>query len=270
MSTFQQQPMHIHFNDSYHQGESVIHRLDPRTKILIAVGFILTVSLTPVGLFDLYLALFVMVMAVAVGSGIGAGLVLKRAFVALPFALAAVALPFTMPGEVIAVVPIFGGIDVTLEGTVRALSIMVKSWISVQAAIVLITLTPFHDLLWGLGELHVPRPIIAIVSFMYRYLFVLSDEVLRLLRARASRAAAMPGVRSGGPLLWRGKVAGYMAGGLMLRSFDRSERIYNAMAARGYDGEIRSFTQRHFHTADFVAGGIAGVVLVSILLLAYR
>ena len=79
-------------------------------------------------------------------------------------------------------------------------------------AILLVTVTPFSDLLWGLRALHVPQPLIAIVGFMYRYLFVLADEVLRMVRARAARSATAPGRRSGGSLWWRGKVAGRMVG----------------------------------------------------------
>ncbi|MBM3126958.1 MAG: hypothetical protein FJZ87_18130, partial [Chloroflexi bacterium] len=66
--------------------------------------------------------------------------------------------------------------------------------------------------------------------------FVLSDEVLRLLRARDSRSAVVQGARSGGSVVWRARVAGNMTGQLFLRSFERSDRIYNAMIARGYSG----------------------------------
>ena len=77
---------------------------------------------------------------------------------------------------------------------------------------------------------------------MWRYLFVLVDEVLRLMRAREARSGHPVEPRRrriGGSLAWRARVTGGMAGNLMLRSFDRSERIYAAMASRGYDGEVR-------------------------------
>jgi cobalt/nickel transport system permease protein len=80
---------------------------------------------------------------------------------------------------------------------------------------------------------------VTIIGFMYRYLFVLADESIRLLRARAARSAHGPG-RSGGGLVWRGRVAGGMVGNLMLRAFERSERVYDAMVARGYKGEVLS------------------------------
>jgi cobalt/nickel transport system permease protein len=252
--------VHIHLADQYRPGESPVHALDPRAKVLAAVLFILTASLAPAGAFAAYAALLAFVLAAAAGSGVGPGYVLRRSLIAVPFALAAAALPFTVPGRPLWVLPIFGGLEVSVEGTVRFASILVKSWLSVQMAALLVAVTPFPDLLWGLRALRIPRPLIGIISFMYRYLFVLSDEVLRMTRARAARSAMADGRQSGGRLLWRGKVAGQMAGSLMLRSFERSERIYQAMAARGYRGEIKSLGHFHFGRRD-------GLVLAGCLIL---
>ena len=90
--------------------------------------------------------------------------------------------------------------------------------------------------------LQVPRLLVAVFGLMWRYLFVLVDEALRLIRARAARSGISdPALRSGGTLAWRARVTGGMAGSLFLRAFERSDRIYAAMAARGYDGEVRAF-----------------------------
>jgi cobalt/nickel transport system permease protein len=241
--------MFVQPDDRYVHRDSAIHALDPRTKLLVALGLILAVSLLPFGRWAHYAVIWFLVMAVSLVAKIGPGPVLRRSFVALPFALAALALPFTVPGEVIGHLPLLN-LPITQEGVVRAGSIVVKSWVSVQIAIVLILVTPLPDLLWALRNLRVPEPLVAIASFMYRYLFVLADEAGRLLRARASRSAARQGLRSGNSIFWRGRVAGYMVGSLMLRSFERSERIYHAMAARGYAGELMSFAQHRFTILD--------------------
>jgi len=259
--------MHIHLDDQYHAGESFIHHLDPRTKVILALLFILTVSLTPFGAFVGYLALFALLMAITLFAHVSPSYLLKRSLVALPFALAAVTLPFTVPGEVIATIPIFGGLTISQEGTVRFISILIRSWLSVQMAIILVTVTPFPALLWALRALHLPAPLIAIVSLMYRYLFVLFDEATRLLRARSARSAAADGLRGGGSLIWRGQVAGRMAGSLMLRSFERSERIYNAMLARGYKGQLLSVAHSHLQPRDFTVGAVTTLLLLTILFL---
>jgi cobalt/nickel transport system permease protein len=230
----------VHFDlaDHYQRGFSRIHRLDPRVKVIGAFLFILAAALLPFGAWLPYLLLFAATLFVAQLSGLGPSYALKRSVVALPFALAAVTLPFTVPGETLAQL---GTVTVSVEGTVRFVSILLKSWVSVQIAILLGVTTAFPDFLWALRELRVPRPLVSIISFMYRYLFVLADESLRLRRAREARSATGAG-RTGGSLLWRGQVAGGLVGNLAVRAFERSERIYNAMLARGFRGELLTLT----------------------------
>lgn len=224
---------HFHFAEQG-QGVSIIHRLDPRIKIVGAVLLILVSTILPAGSWGAYLLLWAATLVVARLSQLGLWYAFKRSFVALPFALAAITLPFTIPGPTLFQ---WGGLSISLEGTIRLASIVVKSWVSIQMAILLTTTTPFQDLLWALRELKIPRPLVSIIAFMYRYLFVLADETTRLLRARAARSAAGSG-KSGGSIVWRAQVAGGLVGNLMLRAFERSERIYDAMVARGFKGEL--------------------------------
>ena len=232
--------LHLDLADHYRSGSSRIHRLDPRVKIGGVLVFILIVSvLDPLrhGSWLSLALLFVATLLVSKAAGLGAGYAFKRSYLALPFVLGAAALPFTVRGTVLAEV---GGWEISREGTIWLLGIFAKSWVSVQIAILLSVLTPFPDMLWALRSMRVPKPLLSIVAFMYRYLFVLLDEALRLRRARAARCA-VGAQRAGGGLLWRGRVAGGLVGNLMLRSFERSERIYNAMLARSYTGELLTF-----------------------------
>lgn len=229
--------LHIDLADQHQHGSSLIHRLDPRIKLAGTLLFIITATVLPAGAWLPYALLFVLSLAVAQRTGLGVTFALRRSFVALPFALAAITLPFTVPGQPLAQ---WGPLTISAEGTVRFASILIKSWLSVQMAILMTYTTAFPDLLWGMRSLRLPAALVAIVSFMYRYLFVLADEALRLTRARAARSGAgAGGQRAGGGVLWRGKVAGGMVGNLALRAFERSERIHDAMAARGYQGEMR-------------------------------
>jgi cobalt/nickel transport system permease protein len=106
--------------------------------------------------------------------------------------------------------------------------------------------------------------LVSIIAFMYRYLFVLVDEVERLLRARTSRSARLPGVRGGGGLAWRAGVTGHMAGQLLIRSLDRSDRVFQAMQARGYRGELLTITPHTMRLRDW---GFLGVSLVAVIML---
>jgi cobalt/nickel transport system permease protein len=85
----------------------------------------------------------------------------------------------------------------------------------------------------ALGRLYVPRAFVTQLAFMYRYLWVLSDEMMHLRMARAARDGGF------GPWRLRMHSRTGLVGVLFLRTFDRAERIYWAMAARGFDGRIR-------------------------------
>jgi len=139
----------------------------------------------------------------------------------------------------------------------------------VQMAILLVATTPFPDLIHAFEHLRVPRVLTTIVAFLYRYLFVLTDEVYRLLRARESRSAGLPGLKRGGRLAWRAKVAGSMAGQLFLRSYERSDRIYNAMLARGYAGHIRTLNPHVMTSTDWLILGSAVISLLFIQLIGW-
>jgi cobalt/nickel transport system permease protein len=151
----------------------------------------------------------------------------------------------------------------------RFVSILIRSWLSVQMAILLVAVTRFPDLIHALEHLRVPAILTTIIAFLYRYLFVLTDEVLRLIRARESRSAASAGNRFGGGVLWRAKVAGNMAGQLFLRSYERSDRIYNAMVARGYAGHLYTLNPHEMKSSDYFATAFA-IALIFILQLVGR
>ncbi len=261
--------MHVHFIDPYQPRNSPVHRLDPRIKLVLAVAFILANTLVPTGAWPVYIILFASILCVELISDLGVGYVLKRSSLAIPFVLAALPLVFTVQGQ-----PLFdfslGAWKVTasLPGMERFISITLKSWISVQAAIVLASSTSFPDLLSAMRALHVPRLMVAIFGLMWRYLFVLADEAGRLLRARWARSGQSqePGMKSGGGLAWRARVTGNMAGSLFLRAFERSDRIYMAMVSRGYDGEVRNMPSQAILPSHW-AMLIGGLCLLAVLLL---
>ncbi|MBN1311761.1 MAG: cobalt ECF transporter T component CbiQ [Anaerolineae bacterium] len=249
--------MHFHIVDAYQETDSLLHRTDARVKVMLAFVMILLIALTPMGAFGAYVGFFAIAMAGVVVARVDPLTVLKRSLVALPFAGAAVSLIFTMPGPSLGTVPLLGW-SLSAAGVIRFASIVFKSFISVQFAVLMMLTTHFADVLWALSALHVPRVLVVIFSFMYRYLFVLADEALRLTRARDSRSAAIGGSPAAGrSIVFRAQTTGRMIGNLFLRSFDRSERVYQAMAARGYRGEIRQLDTPPLVLRDVAVGIIA-------------
>ncbi len=223
------------------------------------------ISLLPMGSGLAMLIIWLVLVASSATAGLGPFRLSRSAVVALPFALAAFPLIFTVQEQIITTVAL-GPLNPTIsaEGLRRFLTIMTGSWLSVQVALLLAFTTPFHDLVDALRELRVPRIIIAIISFMYRYLAVLTDEGARMLRARDARSAAGDG-SPGGSIRWRAAVTGRMVGSLFLRAYERSERIYAAMQARGFEGEFR-----HLRTRALARTEIAWLAAILALLTAYE
>lgn len=249
--------------------ESPIHAADARLKFVLTLAAILSLALLPMGAFAAMAIAFAALALASASAHLGPFRLARGAFIALPFLIAAVPLIFLREGDPLAVWRL-GPLELTVHGEgLRAFAtIATKSWLSVQAALLLTYTTPFHELVDALRKLRVPEVMVAIIGFMYRYLAVLADEVGRLLRARAARSGAMPGMRSGGTLGWRARVTGGMVGTLFLHSYERSERIYAAMQARGFTGTFRHFhgrplTGREWATAALVATGLIGFQLAA-------
>lgn len=247
--------------ERYEPGSGFLYTLDARVKPVMTIALILGILLTPDRAFPAYPLLWAVLGCLATASHISVGRLARLGGLALPFVLASVTLPFTVPGQLVAN---FYGLTVSDAGLVRFISILLKSWLSVQAALLLTLTTPVPDLLWALGRLHVPPTLVSITGFMYRYLFTLSDEAQRLIRARAARSGALPGSKSGGSLRWRVQTAGGMVGNLFLRSYERSERVYNAMVARGYTGQIRTLNAPPVSRAALAFGALPVSVVVLI------
>jgi len=245
---------------------SPVHALDARVKVLMTLGYILTLAFLPHGEWAALAGLAGLLWWGDWQARIGLGLVIRRAFVALPFALVAVSLVFARPGA-----PLF---DLTIgpwqltasdAGLIAFISVVIKSWLSVQAALMLIATTQVVDVFLALRAFRLPTVLVAVMAFAYRYLFVLIDEASRMLRARECRSAAHHGRRGGGSIGWRAAVVGQMVGTLFLRSYERSERIYVAMLSRGYRGEVRTLDTQLLDSRD--RGTLIGVLATLALII---
>ncbi len=223
----------------YQSIQSPIHQLHARVKIVFTLFFILAVNLLPQHAWIGFFLFFLLIISILVLSKLRLKTVLKRSLLAIPFLLSAIPLIFWGPEPVMHCN--IGGlihIPISIAGAERCLSIMIKAWISILAAILLTGTTDSHALFSGFRQLKVPAILIAIVELMWRYLYVMVDEVTRLIRARNSRSTVVNhGHHAGGSVFWRARVTGNMAGSLFLRSIERSERVYAAMLSRGYNGE---------------------------------
>jgi cobalt/nickel transport system permease protein len=251
----------------YQAQRTPLHHLDPRVKVMLTVLIIFSNILLPDGAWLGLILTWTFLLLSAQLSRVGIGFLLSRSLIVLPFALAAATILISTPGDPLWELP-WPQVTITTAGLIRFSTIMLRSWISVQAAILLSATTPFPDLIHALRHLKLPSVLVSTISFMYRYLFVLIGEAHRLLRARASRSAAGPDGRKRS-LSWSARTAGSMVGQLFLRSVERSERIYQAMQVRGYRGQLLTLNPHRMKPRDWMILSSVTVFLLLIQVLTY-
>jgi cobalt/nickel transport system permease protein len=262
--------MHVDVFDQFQFTESRVHLLDPRVKVVVTVGFILSNAILPDGSWLAFALAWLFILLVNDLANLGLGFSLKRSIIILPFVLVAASAIFSPQGQPLAVWDLgFITLVPTDVGLIRFASILVRSWLSVQMAILLVATTQFPDLIHALEHLKLPRTLTTIIAFLFRYLFILTNEVYRILRAREARSARLPSIRGGGSLGWRIKMTGSMAGQLFTRSYERSDRIYQAMISRGYAGHIRTLNPHQIQSQDRLILGISAGVLALIQLVGW-
>jgi cobalt/nickel transport system permease protein len=213
--------------------------------------------LTPPSNWRVFAFYFAIIAFMLAFSRLPAAYVLKRSLVILPFVLLiAIFIPFFKEGEVVGSYNIWlWQISITYNGLLILANVVVKSWLCILALILLSSTTRLDDLLKGLKQLRMPQVMILILSFMYRYIFVLVDEAMRIQQARDSRSF-------GGRWLHHLKTIGHIVGTLFIRSYERGERIYAAMLARGFDGQVRTLHKLSFKPVDAYFVAAFGLVLV--------
>lgn len=256
--------------DRYLHIDSPLHRLDPRIKIVVMVVFVIATLLLPDGAWPGFVLSWLCIWLASRLAGLAYWVVFRRSLIIVPFLLTALTLLFNTPGDIL-ISWTTGSITATITdaGLVRFTSVISRGWLAIQAAILLTAVTQFPDLIHGLNHLRIPAVLVNIISFMYRYLFVLADEAQRMMRARQARSARQPGTGThGGSFAWRAKVTGHMVGQLFSRSLDRSDRVYQAMLARGYKGRLLTMTPHAMTQTDWTAGLLALLVILAIQIIA--
>ena len=220
--------LHVH-------GHSVVHRAPAHLKVLALLAFVVLVVATPAGWWAAY-AGYLAVLVVVVGvSRVPPTYLLKRVAVEVPFVVFALLLPFAAQGPRTDVL----GVAVSSSGLQAGALLLVRSTLGVLASLTLAATTEPQDLLAGLERLRLPRQLVQIMSFMVRYLDVVTGEMQRMRVARESR-----GFRARDPRHW--PVLARSAGALFIRSYERGERVHLAMLSRGYTGTMPPLhTARH-------------------------
>ena len=234
--------MHHVLMDQWSQGSSPLHVRDPRSKILALLAFLIVLATTaPDAFLTLAIDAAVLVAGILI-AGLPPGSLLLRAMTVLPFSLT------------------FGLISWLAGDRLRAVGLLEKSYVSTVAVLLVVGTTPLPLLLSGLEALGVPRLLVLVAQFLYRYLFVVSEQAQHLRLAAACRRGTERRRRLG----FRA-AAGALAV-LFSRSYYRAEGIHRAMMARAFSGRFVLLRRLQFGLGDgvFTLAIAAFLILVRI------
>ncbi|MBL8221239.1 MAG: energy-coupling factor transporter transmembrane protein EcfT [Bryobacterales bacterium] len=203
----------------------LFQRLDPRARILTVVAAIAIIASTPPAVlrpFGFYAGLALALVLTSRASGFYLTL---RCLAASPFLLLA------------------GGLLAFEQGVPSGASVLCKGYLAALLLAMLTATTPLSELLWALREMRAPHVLNVILGMMYRYTNLLSEEYSRMERARLCRTVR--------PLGWnRVSIYGHQFGNLILRSWDRADRVHAAMLSRGFTGAWPAKEKRQFRARD--------------------
>jgi cobalt/nickel transport system permease protein len=214
-----------HAHALHYHGHSLVHRAAPEVKLAGLFLYVLAVVATPpeaVWAFSIHAAILVSLVGV---SAIPPRFFLTRLSIDLPFVLFAFLLPFVAEGPRIK----FGFLSLAVDGLLGAWNILVKATLGAGASVLLAATTEVNQIIIGLQKLKVPPVLTSIASFMIRYLEVVAGEMRRTRIAMTARGYDPSWIAQIRPMA-------SAAGALFIRSYERGERVHQAMMARGFDG----------------------------------
>ena len=252
------QRLHAHLDhfrrlDDLARLDSVLHRLHPAVKIITTLFFLLAVASYPkyevAGL--LPLVLFPLAV-ITLGRLPGSYFAERLAFLAPFVFLVAIANPFFDRSPLI----VWNGVTIS-GGWISFLSVVLRFLLAVTAVLALVATTGIHDLCAMLMRFGVPRILALQLLLLYRYLSLLLEEAYRIEQAYLLRSGSAG--RGIAPRAW-----GSLAGGLLLRTYGRAQKIYAAMRCRGFAGELRLLQPARLTGASwaYLAGWTAFIVYV--------
>jgi len=246
--------------EAFSEGSSLIHRLDPRGKIIIGAGFAILVAVAdsfPVALAGLTLALTWLALARLSLKKILVKLLVVNGFILFLW----IVLPWTYPGD-----PVWqlGPLTATRQGIGMTALITLKSNAIIIGLIALIATVPVTTLGQAMHALRLPDKLCHLLLFTYRYLYVFEVEYQRLVQAMKIRGF-QPRTN-----LHTYRSYAYLAAMLLVRSFDRAESVYQAMLCRGFHGVFYSLKTFSWQRRDGIFMAVSLMALTAVFYLEWQ
>lgn len=245
--------MHL---EVFAEGESFLHKLDPRIKILVFLSFALLCAISK-GLLVPFLYLITSLIFIFI-TKLNSKALLNRLAGANFFILFIwIFIPFSYESNHYISL---GILKISYEGLKYALSITLKCNAIILATIALLSTSTIFSLAHAMLHLKVPSKLVTIFFLFYRYISVMHEEYTKIKRAVFARGF-IPKTN-----IHTYKTYAYVLGALLLKSFERSEEIYRAMLARGFKGFFPLLEHFKLKKADIFFGITANFIIIFIYL----
>lgn len=243
--------------EPFAQGDSIMHRLDARAKLVAAVVHAFVVALigdVRVLALALAFAAVLLLLARVNGRALLRRLLVVNAFVAFLWLF----LPWSVPGRVLVE---WGALRVTHEGVLLALRLTLRCNAIVGALIALLATSSLVELAHALRSLRIPAKLVVVLFLCIRYVRLIVDEYGRLADAMKVRGFR-PGTN-------RHTYRAYanMLGALVVRSYDRAGRVHEAMVCRGFTGRFPTLKEPRLRAIDAAAVAVTVAFTAALVVL---
>lgn len=237
---FDEEYFNIGYVDRLSFKNTFIHNIDARAKVFVIFLYVITVvSLPKYEITSMFPFFLFPVLFLTLGD-IPTSFVIKRVIIVSPFVFFIGIFNPLLDRQIATTVL---GVHISY-GWISFFSIFFRFLLTISILVLLVATTSFSGVCYALKKFKVPELFINQLLFVYRYIFVLIEEAMRMVRAKEMRSFGKRGTEI--------KYYATLIGNLLFRTIERAERIYYAMLSRGYNGSMPYKKRGSMHAKDYL------------------
>ena len=229
----------------------------------------------PLYTWAIYILILSFLLATLIASQLPFQKAIKHTFLLeIPLIFVLLPLPFIKQEAPLLPISVLGlSFQISEHQILHICVLLLRSWLIIFTMVLLTMTTPADDLLFSLSSIGLPDVLVNIITLMWRYLALFIDDSQKITAAREMRSVLLPVQnhinKNGKYFFWKVQVTGGMFGNLLIRAYEHSERIYQAMQLRGFDGTLRSFRNEPLRSSQKIQIGLILMLGVCLIFLAY-
>ncbi len=246
--------------EHFSEGESVIHNIDPRVRVICAIVYAVIIAITGkllIALCGLGIGVLLIVLARLSVRHVLRRLLIVNIFIVMLWVI----LPFSVTGETVVKI---GPFAASAQGVLYTFMLTVKCNAIVLMSIGLLSTCGIFNLVHALDHLRVPNKIIHLLFFIFRYALVMQHEYTRLRNTLKIR-----GFRPG-TSIHAYRTYASVVGTLLIRGYERSEQVHKAMVCRGFKGHYWLLDHFALKRTDVLAAFLMTLGVLLLIMLQWK